>query len=110
MSMHSTTSLPARSPARRPCLWASNAISTHLRSSGIGAHLGKRGSSERLRVEALEELIDIESELVLDDLERSLCGEAWDLVLQLAQLLKHLMGDAIRETIRGTQKQALSAR
>ena len=81
--MHSTT---LRSPTRRPCLWASDAISTHQRSSGIGAHLGKRGGGERLRVEALEELIDIETELVLDDLERSLSGEAW-----------HLMRDAIRE-------------
>jgi len=91
MSMHSTTSSPVRSPTRRPCLWASDAISTHQRSSGIGAHLGKRGGGERLRVEALEELIDIESELVLDDLERSLSGEAW-----------HLMRDAIRDRL-GTQ-------
>ena len=103
MSMHSTTSSPVRSPTRRPSLWASDAISTHQRSSGIVAHLGKRGGGERLRVEALEELIDIETELVLDDLERSLGGEARHLVLQLAQLLEHLMRDAIRETIRGAQ-------
>ena len=88
-----------------------DAISAHQRSSGIGAHLGKRGRGERLRVEALEELIDIKSELVLDDLECSLCGEAWHLVLQLAQLFKHLIGkqsegqsEALRNTIRGHQR------
>ena len=83
-----------------------DAISAHQRSSGIGSHLGKRGRGERLRVEALEELIDIKSELVLDDLECSLCGEAWHLVLQLAQLFKHLIGkqsEGQSEVIRGHQ-------